>query len=102
MFPRAERSCHFIVSSQKNLSTGLILLARACGEQLQTSFGMIGEFSVDLGINKKNGELVIFEINAKPMRFDEKDIEEKRLNSLADTFFHFSALTPEKIYLSAL
>ncbi|WP_456271941.1 YheC/YheD family endospore coat-associated protein [Bacillus sp. AK031] len=65
-------------------------IAEECGKQLQSTFGLIGEFSLDLGIQEDNNELIIFEINAKPMRFDETDIEDKRLETLSDTFFYFS------------
>ncbi|WP_409253298.1 YheC/YheD family protein [Bacillus sp. SCS-153A] len=66
------------------------VLAEDSGRQLLSTFGLIGEFSMDLGLREKNDELVIFEINSKPMKFDEKEIEEQRLESLAQSFFHFS------------
>ncbi|MFS0824381.1 YheC/YheD family protein [Bacillus sp. 1P02SD] len=41
----------------------------------------IGEFSIDLG-RSKNGAIFIYEINSKPMVFDEVDIHQKGLENL--------------------
>lgn len=61
-------------------------LANACGHQLSKEFDFFGEFSMDIG-KKKTGELVLFEVNAKPMSFDEIEIEKKRLKHLTHLFF---------------
>lgn len=44
--------------------------------------GKIGEFSVDLG-KSKDGRYYIYEVNSKPMIFDEPYIEQKRMKNLA-------------------
>jgi hypothetical protein len=46
------------------------------GETLDDAYGPFGEFSVDLGMDRDN-RCWIFEINSKPMVFDETDIQEK-------------------------
>lgn len=47
-----------------------------CGEQLDTHFGPVKEFSLDIGIDT-NGSYWIFEANSRPMTFDEPHIKEK-------------------------
>ncbi|MGD7022765.1 hypothetical protein FZC79_12540 [Rossellomorea vietnamensis] len=89
--PQGGRILPFQRIESKELVKRIEVLAADCGEQLQTTFGLIGEFSMDLGIKEDSGTLIVFEINAKPMRFDEGEIEEKRLKNLADAFFLHSA-----------
>lgn len=55
------------------------------GHELTKHFGLFGEFSVDIGITKNNN-LKIFEVNAKPMQFDERKIEKKRYERLRHLF----------------
>lgn len=56
------------------------------GQLLSKELGYFGEFSLDAGITEK-GNYVIFEVNSKPMSFDEAKIEEKRISALVDLFF---------------
>ncbi|MCF6136150.1 YheC/YheD family protein [Pseudalkalibacillus berkeleyi] len=49
-------------------------LASYIGSILDASLGPIGEFSIDLGIDEQN-HCWIFEVNSKPMIFDEEDIQ---------------------------
>lgn len=60
-----------------------------CGKQLTTKYGLIGEFSVDVGLSK-SGKLFIFEINSKPMVFDEPDIKENGLKNLVSLFYELT------------
>lgn len=60
-------------------------LANKAGKLLSKELGFFGEFSIDAGLSK-SGEYVIYEINSKPMRFDEQDIEKKRISALAQLF----------------
>jgi hypothetical protein len=62
---------------------------REIGELLTKELGYFGEFSMDAGLSE-NGEYVIFEVNSKPMSFDEPHIEEKRITALTDLFFRKS------------
>ncbi len=54
--------------------------ARAIDEYYQ---GRLGEMSMDVGIDK-NGRPWFFEANAKPMKFDEKEIREKSIAGVID------------------
>ncbi|WP_226644849.1 YheC/YheD family protein [Mesobacillus subterraneus] len=56
------------------------------GQLLTEELGYFGEFSLDAGITEK-GNYVIYEVNSKPMSFDEPLIEEKRISALVDLFF---------------
>ena len=63
----------------------LTALAQTCGTVLSKQLGFIGEFSIDLGENEA-GEFFIYEVNSKPMQFDEVDIEKNRLFHLKKLF----------------
>ncbi|AKM17911.1 YheC/YheD family protein [Geobacillus stearothermophilus] len=63
------------------------------GERLNEQFGLVGEFSADIGVGKQQ-ELYIYEINAKPMAFDEPDIEARRLQRLNRLFAELAHLAP--------
>jgi glutathione synthase/RimK-type ligase-like ATP-grasp enzyme len=67
-------------------------LVQQIGKALSEKFGFFGEFSIDAAISI-SGKYYIFEVNSKPMSFDEEEIENKRLNQLCLLFFqmtHFS------------
>jgi hypothetical protein len=61
-------------------------ITNTVGEVLQQRYGLIGEFSMDVGISE-SGHYYIFEVNAKPMRFDEQEIEQARINKLVHTVY---------------
>ena len=69
-------------------------IVQTCGEELAKSFGYVGEFSIDLA-PKEQGGFVLFEINSKPMCFDETEIETKRRKQLVRTFMTLSAQNSE-------
>lgn len=50
-------------------------------EHLEQSTGLMGEASMDIGIDRK-GKLWFFEANAKPMKFDEPHIRKKSLQNI--------------------
>ncbi|WP_078549001.1 YheC/YheD family endospore coat-associated protein [Litchfieldia alkalitelluris] len=59
-------------------------IINAIGQQLSTDFkGLIGEFSVDLG-KSVDGNYYIYEVNSKPMVFDEPEIKKRGLDNLAN------------------
>ncbi|MCM3567917.1 YheC/YheD family protein [Neobacillus mesonae] len=64
------------------IQTIIPLIGRALSEQ----FGFFGEFSVDAGVSK-TGKYYIYEVNSKPMSFDEPDIEAEKVNNLCRLFF---------------
>ncbi|PLR89936.1 YheC/YheD family protein [Bacillus sp. T33-2] len=55
------------------------------GERLSRELGYFGEFSIDAGM-ATSGRYVIYEVNSKPMSFDEAEIEQSRVRLLADLF----------------
>ncbi|RSD29259.1 YheC/YheD family protein [Mesobacillus subterraneus] len=61
-------------------------VVKEIGELLSEELGYFGEFSLDAGMTE-TGEYAIFEVNSKPMSFDEPKIEEKRIAALTDLFF---------------
>lgn len=58
------------------------------GNELSKSFGLIGEFSADIGLESTGP--AIYELNSKPMSFDETSIQKKRLDQLLSLFFELS------------
>lgn len=61
-------------------------IVNLCGEILSQQLGFFGEFSIDAGLTDKR-EYVIYEINSKPMSFDEEHIEKERIDSLMALFY---------------
>lgn len=75
----------------ESLDEQLAEIAHLCGTVLTKELGFIGEFSIDLG-ESETGELFIYEVNSKPMQFDEVDIEENRLVQLKKLFIELMNL----------
>jgi glutathione synthase/RimK-type ligase-like ATP-grasp enzyme len=59
------------------------------GKILSNYYGYFGEFSIDAGISA-NGEYYLYEVNSKPMSFDESDIEKQKISRLSKLFFQMS------------
>ncbi|GHH98569.1 YheC/YheD family endospore coat-associated protein [Neobacillus kokaensis] len=59
------------------------------GRTLSEHFGFFGEFSIDAGISKK-GQYYIYEVNSKPMSFDEQEIEAGKIDNLCRLFLELS------------
>lgn len=70
----------------------LMKVAERCGKILRDAFGFFGEFSIDLG-EDESGKLYLFEVNSKPMHFDEEEIEAQRRSKLKNLFIEL-ALAP--------
>lgn len=62
------------------------LLASEVAHQLELAYGYLCEFSIDLGVDENNS-FWIFEINSKPMKFDEPHIQKKALETLIQCFY---------------
>lgn len=60
-------------------------LTKTVGDELIKKYGFIGEFSMDVGLTPE-GKPYIFEVNSKPMIFDEMDIQSKRITQLVKMF----------------
>ncbi|MBU8880037.1 YheC/YheD family protein [Bacillus sp. FJAT-29790] len=61
------------------------MVVERAGNILTAEKGFFGEFSIDAGVTE-TGKYVIYEINSKPMSFDEKEIEKRRIQTLAQLF----------------
>jgi hypothetical protein len=61
------------------------MIVSEIGLVLSKKLGFFGEFSIDAGVDM-DGNYVLFEVNSKPMSFDEKDIERNRINQLCHLF----------------
>jgi hypothetical protein len=60
------------------------------GASLTETFGFFGEFSIDMGISQ-SGQFYIYEVNSKPMSFDETDIEKRKIERLCQLFLQLTA-----------
>ncbi|MBS2968208.1 YheC/YheD family protein [Metabacillus sp. KIGAM252] len=67
----------------------LHFITENAGKALSDRYGLIGEFSIDAGVDQ-NGNLYIYEINSKPMKFDEPEIEEARISKLSRLFIQLA------------
>lgn len=61
------------------------------GKALTDRYGFFGEFSIDAGIST-SGDYFVYEVNSKPMSFEEEHIEENKLNKLCKLFYYCSNL----------
>ena len=59
------------------------------GKELSERFGYFGEFSIDAGISN-TGQYYIYEVNSKPMSFDELEIETKKIEHLCRLFLQLA------------
>ncbi|MCD7034832.1 YheC/YheD family protein [Metabacillus sp. GX 13764] len=69
-------------------------LVQNIGAALSKQYGEIGEFSADIG-RSSDGRYWIYEVNARPMTFDEKDIQSNRISQLTSLFAK-TAANPNK------
>lgn len=67
-------------------------IVQLTGEALNKQHGHFYEFSMDIGL--QDGHYYIFEINSKPMVFDEVEIKEKGLENLIHLFYELSNFEP--------
>lgn len=61
-------------------------LVQLIATRLEKAYGYIGEFSIDIG-KDVDGNLWIFEVNSKPMKFDEPHIYSKAMETLISCFY---------------
>jgi glutathione synthase/RimK-type ligase-like ATP-grasp enzyme len=64
-------------------------IVNECGLTLSAHLGFIGEFSIDIG-RDTNGQLYIYELNSKPMIFDEQAIQKRGTKHLIAVFDQLS------------
>jgi YheC/D like ATP-grasp len=68
-------------------------LLDTCGKEISGRFGFVGEFSADIGVGK-DGTLYVYELNAKPMIFDEPDIQQNGAKQLISLFAELAGFAP--------
>ncbi|MED3561878.1 YheC/YheD family protein [Bacillus xiapuensis] len=61
-------------------------IAKNAGKVLSGELGFFGEFSIDACVSQ-SGHYYLFEVNSKPMSFDETEIEERKIERLCSLFF---------------
>ena len=88
--PRGGKIYPYNKVSTESVDQQLAEIAQTCGTVLSEQLGFIGEFSIDLG-ESETGELFIYEVNSKPMQFDEVDIEANRLLHLKKLFIELAS-----------
>ena len=88
--PRGGKIYPYNKVSTESVDQQLAEIAQTCGTVLSEQLGFIGEFSIDLG-ESETGELFIYEVNSKPMQFDEVDIEANRLLHLKKLFIELTS-----------
>lgn len=59
------------------------------GNTLSEHLGFFGEFSIDMG-KSESGEYYIYEVNSKPMSFDEEEIEVRKIDHLCKLFLQLT------------
>jgi YheC/D like ATP-grasp len=67
-------------------------IVQKTGEALNQTDANFFEFSLDIGL--QNNHYFIFEINSKPMVFDEIEIKEQGLENLIQLFYELSSFKP--------
>lgn len=83
--PRGGKLIPYKLLKSQSLENQINQIINHIGFILSRHYGFFGEFSVDIGVSKKQ-ELKIFEVNSKPMVFDEIHIENERLDHLCQLF----------------
>lgn len=61
-------------------------LVQNVGNMLTKELGYFGEFSIDAGLTE-SGKYVLYEVNSKPMAFDEQKIEAQRIRQMVELLF---------------
>lgn len=87
--PRGGKLYPYQNLQSKRLNLTLARIAQKCGEILSKKIGFLGEFSIDIG-EDESGSLFIYEVNSKPMQFDEEEIEANRLLHLKNLFMELT------------
>ncbi|MED3780169.1 YheC/YheD family protein [Heyndrickxia sporothermodurans] len=72
---------------KKSLEKVFHWIIQECGKTLSKEYGNFAEFTIDMG-RDQSGKLWIYEVNSKPMSFDEEDIEKKRIKNLIQIFYN--------------
>lgn len=73
--------------ASKNDIENLTIAAKQIAAELANKEKTLRECSLDIGKDRE-GNYWLFEVNTKPMSFDEQNIETKRISELVKTFYH--------------
>lgn len=91
--PNGGRLLPYQPFKSNELDRFIALAVNLIGEILTNEYGFFGEFSIDAGI-RPDGNYVLYEVNSKPMSFDEMEIEENKIDQLCRLFFQITHFTP--------
>lgn len=64
-------------------------IVKHAGKVLSDELGFFGEFSIDACVSH-SGNYYLYEINSKPMSFDETEIETKKIEKLCSLFYQIT------------
>ncbi|MDR7001289.1 YheC/YheD family protein [Neobacillus niacini] len=64
-------------------------IVKHAGRVLSDELGFFGEFSIDACVSH-SGNYYLYEVNSKPMSFDETEIEDKKINQLCSLFYQIA------------
>ncbi len=67
------------------------MLVEQIGKALSDQYGFFGEFSIDVGVTP-SGQYFVYEVNSKPMSFDETEIEERKIDLLCQLFLQLTTV----------
>jgi hypothetical protein len=95
--PNGGRLLPYHPFHSNRLDRFIAFLVDEIGKTLTVHYGFFGEFSIDVGISV-DGNYYLYEVNSKPMSFDEPEIEERKIDQLCSLFFHltFFSIAHEK------
>jgi glutathione synthase/RimK-type ligase-like ATP-grasp enzyme len=87
--PSGGKLLPYTLFQTKELDLFIESVVEQIGFALSQKFGFFGEFSIDIGISE-TGHYYIYEVNSKPMSFDEKEIEAKKIEHLCQLFLQLT------------
>lgn len=87
--PTGGRMLPYDLFRTENHDQFIQTIVEQIGKALSDQFGFFGEFSIDVGISQ-SGQYYIFEVNSKPMSFDENEIEARKIEHLCRLFLQLT------------
>lgn len=89
--PNGGKLLPYDLFHSEELDQFIALTVDQIGELLTSHYGFFGEFSIDAGISS-DGNYYLYEVNSKPMSFDETGIEERKIEQLCRLFFQLAKM----------
>ncbi|SDN12339.1 YheC/YheD family protein [Bacillus sp. OK048] len=87
--PKGGRLLPYDLFQTEELDLFIQTIVEQIGKALSKKLGFFGEFSIDVGISQ-SGQYYIYEVNSKPMSFDESEIEERKIDHLCRLFLQLT------------